>query len=99
MQNISYTQSISDTDNDGVKDNSDNCQILKNPDQKDINQNKIGDICEFDTDRDSIPDEKDICRNIANTDQKDDDGDSIGNVCDNCSLYNPDQFDIDKNGL
>lgn len=31
-------------------------------------------------------------------DQKDSDSDRIGDVLDNCTLYNPDQLDLDKNG-
>ena len=97
--NLSYTETISDSDKDGIKDNADNCKTLSNNNQKDINQNGVWDVCEFDSDADTIPDEIDTCRNAANPDQKDDDGDGIGNACDNCKLYNPEQFDTDANKI
>ena len=97
--NILYTQKITDTDRDGVKDLYDNCREIKNADQKDINQNSVWDACEFDSDGDSIPDEIDNCRNLANLNQVDDDGDRIWNSCDNCDIYNPSQIDSDNNGI
>ena len=42
-----------------------------NPDQKDIDRDRQGDIC-------------DNCPNHFNPDQKDRDGDGIGDTCDNC---------------
>jgi hypothetical protein len=49
-----------------VKDLYDNCKFQSNSDQVDINQNSIGDACEFDNDSDGVSDEIDTCRNIAN---------------------------------
>ena len=95
--NSYYTKKITDSDRDSLKDLYDNCENVANRDQLDINQNGVGDACEFDADNDGIPDEIDNCRYIANVDQKDDDGDAIGNNCDNCKLYNPSQLDVDNN--
>lgn len=97
VENPRYYEYITDSDSDGIKDHKDNCKNLANRDQKDINQNKVWDACEFDTDSDGVPDEVDNCRNTVNPEQKDSDGDGIGDVCDNCDLYNPDQFDTDGN--
>ncbi len=40
---------VRDTDKDGVPDNSDNCAKTYNPDQKDSNNNGIGDACDTQT--------------------------------------------------
>ncbi len=94
-----YKENTTDTDHDGISDLRDNCKTVKNRDQKDLNQNGVGDACEFDSDKDSIPDEIDNCRNAPNPLQEDDDKDWIGNVCDNCKLYNPRQTDSNNNGV
>lgn len=94
-----YTKKTSDSDKDGVMDLYDNCNSVKNTDQKDINQNGVWDACEFDSDSDGVPDEIDNCRNITNPHQLDDDNDSIWNSCDNCKLYNPSQTDTDWNSI
>lgn len=98
-KNSVYIEDNSDSDRDGVSDLKDNCKNIANPDQSDINQNGIGDSCEFDSDNDSIPDEIDNCRNTPNINQSDIDNDGIGDVCDNCLYYNPSQSDTDENGI
>jgi thrombospondin 2/3/4/5 len=60
--------------------------------------NSIGDACEFDSDKDGIPDGSDNAIHQSNPGQEDRDRDRIGDIIDNCSLYNPDQLDLDKNG-
>jgi outer membrane protein assembly factor BamB len=97
-----------DTDGDGIIDRNDNCPQTKNPNQRDQDQDRIGDHC--DSDMDGIRDykgnrdkakgpklnPKDNCRFISNPGQEDSDKDKIGNVCDNCpSIKNADQSDID----
>ena len=59
----------------------DNCPNLSNPDQRDGNNNGIGDDCE-DSDADTIPDACDNCPFVSNQRQNDDDNDGIGNECD-----------------
>ena len=73
-----------DTDNDGVPDSQDNCPNHYNPDQKDADNDRIGDVCDpiIDTDNDGVPDSQDNCPDHYNPDQKDADNDRIGDVCD-----------------
>jgi hypothetical protein len=98
----------SDTDKDGIIDKKDNCPTIKNPDQKDTDNNSKGDICE-DKDGDSILDGVDNCPLYANRSQLDTDKNGVGDVCedkdndkipngsDNCpTLANADQKDTDQ---
>jgi len=60
-QNWSETQVFgfctgADTDGDGVPDYKDNCPFISNKDQKDTNNDGIGDVCEADLDGDGFPD-------------------------------------------
>jgi hypothetical protein len=59
----------------------DNCPDISNPDQKDSNNDGIGDACS-DTDGDSIFDAVDNCPNVYNRDQSNIDADGEGDVCD-----------------
>jgi hypothetical protein len=71
-----------DTDKDGVIDSKDNCSQISNPDQKDTNNNGVGDVCESgDIDHDGIVDLKDNCKWVANPDQKDEDNNGVGDAC------------------
>lgn len=80
---------IKDTDNDGVADDIDNCPLISNPDQADMDNDGIGDVCDNDSDNDGVPDTEDNCPSIPNPDQKDADGDGIGDVCDDIITFNP----------
>lgn len=51
-----------DKDVDGVPDSQDNCPDEYNPNQKDFDQDGLGDECDPDDDNDGIPDSKDECR-------------------------------------
>jgi Thrombospondin type 3 repeat len=77
--NPKYLQS--DRDMDTVVDRDDNCPNVANTDQKDVDQNGIGDMCE-DRDLDRILDGVDNCPQDSNPDQRDTDGDGIGDICD-----------------
>ncbi len=72
---------IADIDSDGVPDIRDNCVFVTNKDQKDINNNDRGDVCD-DFDQDGLINSKDNCPNKPNQDQKDTDSDNKGNICD-----------------
>ena len=103
-----------DLDHDGVDDKTDNCLVVKNPDQRDSDGDGQGDACDLlnDGDGDGVTDERDNCPNVKNPDQRDSDGDGQGDACDadrdgdgvadendNClTVGNPDQSDSDGDG-
>jgi hypothetical protein len=67
--------SISDSDGDGVIDSEDNCPVDANPDQRNSDDDQLGDACDADDDNDGVPDDSDACRLIAPVSGKDADGD------------------------
>jgi len=86
---------VTDTDGDGLSDQIDNCAVVPNPNQIDLNGDDVGDICSGDRDNDGIPDADDSCpdsfdwfglRDIdldgVNDLSLDLDGDGINNSCD-----------------
>lgn len=77
--NSSYE--IADIDKDGHPDITDNCVSISNPDQKDLNNNGRGDVCD-DFDKDGIMNDKDNCPNSPNRAQLDADRDGLGDECD-----------------
>jgi len=72
---------LSDSDSDGVPDQTDNCVSVANEDQTDIDSNGRGDACD-DFDRDGVINSIDNCINQPNRAQSDEDGDEIGDACD-----------------
>jgi hypothetical protein len=94
-------ESFGDIDSDCRIDCIDNCQSAQNPDQKDNDEDGIGDVCDMcpndhdnDIDSDSICGDVDNCPNNANPDQTDTfppQGNDIGNACD-CEA----DFDCDR---
>lgn len=78
-----------DIDRDGIADEGDNCPEIYNPDQKDNDNDKLGDICDYcpndpdnDIDNDGICGDVDNCPNIKNARQINTDGDELGDSCD-----------------
>jgi cysteine-rich repeat protein len=79
-----------DSDEDGVDNEVDNCPEVANADQADCDLDDIGDLCDedecqpdqLDTDEDMIPDAQDNCREVSNPDQLDSDQDGMGDACD-----------------
>ncbi len=67
----------------------DNCPVIANPFQDNIDKDSLGDICDDDDDNDSVPDIEDNCPLIANPEQIDLDSDGIGSSCD--STFNGDR--------
>jgi hypothetical protein len=71
-----------DTDGDGVRDVSDNCAAVANPDQTDTDGDGQGDACDADDDNDGLADGSDNCVLVPNPDQSNTDGDAHGDACD-----------------
>lgn len=105
-----YESCVGDNDCDGVLNASDNCPDVKNPDQMDVDDDGMGDLCD-DDDGDGVIDIDDNCPARENPGQEDLDDDGIGDVCDdsdwdgykdyedNCPfLYNLRQTDQDDDG-
>lgn len=65
-------------------DTTDNCPLVANTDQADVNGDGVGDACMAigDIDGDGVIDPSDNCRDLANPQQEDTDSDGIGDVCD-----------------
>lgn len=74
-----------DSDNDGVLDCDDDCDLVPNPAQEDADTDAVGDAC-------------DNCAQVANATQADSDSDGAGDACDNCPIANPAQTDTDQDG-
>ncbi len=80
---VEVTESTADDDDgDGVDDTIDNCPKVANTDQKDLDQDGLGDVCDSDDDGDGIADGQDNCATVKNTAQPDQDGDGQGDPCD-----------------
>ena len=75
-------EEIADRDQDGISDSEDNCPDTYNPDQSDMDDDGIGDVCDDDRDGDEVENDVDNCPDEPNADQVDTDGDGIGDVCD-----------------
>lgn len=71
-----------DKDQDGVPDVDDSCPEVANPDQRDLDQDGLGDACDEDLDGDGVVNGVDNCPEVANASQDDPDGDGLGQACD-----------------
>ena len=79
---ITYTIPDSDSDDDGVPDDDDNCPNVANADQADLDGDGQGDACDSDIDGDGVGNGTDNCSRTPNPGQEDADGDGIGDECD-----------------
>lgn len=83
-----------DTDGDGIPDIIDNCPLVANPDQSDIDFDRLGDVCDPDADGDGIPNSEDFI--LA------DDGETVISTAldtDNDGVPNVDDEDSDGDGI
>ena len=107
FQLLSSTGGNSDTDL--VPDVCDNCPMVENPDQEDEDLDGVGDACELcpfdsenDVDGDGLCSDQDPCPFDPDNDNDDGagNGDGICGDVDNCpNTINPDQLDLDRNGI
>ena len=83
-----------DTDGDGRFDAFDNCPLIPNPGQEDVDNDGDGDACDPDSDGDGISDDDDLCPAVVSANFETD-GDGVGDACDNCpATHNPSQADV-----
>ena len=71
-----------DDDADSIDDVSDNCPLLANISQEDLDQDGTGDSCDSDRDGDGTNNDEDNCPNDYNIGQYDLDEDGLGWPCD-----------------
>jgi hypothetical protein len=89
-----------DADGDGLSDAEDNCPLVTNPDQADLDGAGLGNACDTDDDGDGVLDSADNCLSVPNSDQADLDEDSLGDVCDDLSYAFSGFFSpVDNNGV
>ena len=98
-QTGSYTLALtvdggsSDSDGDGVGDAVDNCPAVTNPQQEDLDNDGLGDVCDPDDDGDGVNDGADNCPRVPNAGQEDSDGDGVGDACDALSYCGEPDYD------
>jgi len=79
---VSPGESVIDSDGDGIQDPNDNCPLIFNPNQSDVDGNGQGDVCDGDSDGDGVLNLNDNCPLVINPAQTNSDEDDFGDACD-----------------
>lgn len=79
--NLNSIYKKADSDEDSISDEIDNCVLIANENQEDIDGDGRGDVCD-DFDHDGVLNSADNCPDNPNRFQKDNDVDGIVDVCD-----------------
>ena len=87
-----------DADSDGVGDNSDNCRIIANADQRDTDGDLAGNLCDADDDDDGVTDTEDLFPEDS-TESADSDADGIGDNQDQFPNDGGESADADGDGI
>ena len=104
-----------DSDNDGIPNIQDNCPNTYNPDQMDLDKDRIGDVCDHDIDGDGIDNDADLDNDndgmpdaweinhglnpLVNDSALDSDGDGLSNLNEYLSGHNPTLPDVRNLGF
>jgi len=72
----------SDSDGDTIIDSEDNCPLVYNPDQADLDGDGVGDACDPDRDGDGVVNVVDNCPGVYNPSQVDSRQNGRGDACD-----------------
>ncbi|MDH7444900.1 thrombospondin type 3 repeat-containing protein [Aquimarina sp. 2201CG14-23] len=80
QQIVFFDVCLTDTDSDGIIDESDNCPLIANAGQEDSDMDGIGDVCDDDNDNDGVPNATDVCPGFD--DSADNDSDLVPDRCD-----------------
>lgn len=100
---------LRDRDSDNIFDHLDNCVVVANPDQGDIDRDGIGDVCDPDRDNDGDLNDVDPCPNGSQQEDFDNDGapdacdddadgDGVPEGVDRCPFFD-DAIDFDNDGI
>ena len=81
IDDVVIVPTVTDTDEDGVPDDSDNCPAVANPDQTDTDGDGQGNVCDDDDDNDGLTDVEEATLGTDPLDP-DTDGDGVGDAGD-----------------